>query len=304
MIRLQEARRKDRELLYNINQKYLYEMTNYYDDPMDESGNYHYGHFEDYFTDPKRRAYFLYNENALVGFAMLCPYSYLDGNPDWTMAEFTIFPQYRRRHYAMEAAEQLLAMHPGSWEIKYNEKNSAGKNLWNSVAAPYGPEVRHLNEEETVLVFRTDAAEKPVRKTIRVAAAVILRNGQVFATQRGYGDWKDYWEFPGGKIEPGETPEEALAREIREELDTVIAVGRKIASVVYDYPAFRLSMDCFLAEVLEGSLILKEHEAARWLDREALESVQWLPADLEILQVLKQVLAGTDETAAAAPVID
>ncbi len=84
----------------------------------------------------------------------------------------------------------------------------------------------------------------------------------------------------------------------------MIAVGRKIASVVYDYPAFRLSMDCFLAEVLEGGLILKEHEAARWLDREALESVQWLPADLEVLQVLKQVLAGTDGTAAAAPAFD
>ena len=126
--------------------------------------------------------------------------------------------------------------------------------------------------------------------------AEILRNGRVFATQRGYGDWKDYWEFPGGKIEPGETPEEALAREIREELDTVIAVGGKLASVVYDYPAFRLSMDCFFAEVLEGDLILKEHEAARWLDREELESVQWLPADLEVLKALRQSLSDADGT--------
>ena len=100
-------------------------------------------------------------------------------------------------------------------------------------------------------------------KTLRVVAAVILSNGHVFATQRGYGPWKGGWEFPGGKIEPGETPPQALAREIREELDTEIAVGEKLAQVEYDYPSFHLSMGCYLCSVLSGDLTLKEHEAAR-----------------------------------------
>ncbi|MBQ4425865.1 MAG: (deoxy)nucleoside triphosphate pyrophosphohydrolase [Lachnospiraceae bacterium] len=121
------------------------------------------------------------------------------------------------------------------------------------------------------------------RKTIRVAAAVLRENGRIFATQRGYGAWKDYWEFPGGKIEPGESPEEALRREIREELDTEILVGEKLADIEYDYPEFHLSMQCFLASVLEGELVLKEHEAARWLGRDELFSVNWLPADLDLI---------------------
>ena len=125
-------------------------------------------------------------------------------------------------------------------------------------------------------------------KTIHVAAAVICDGERVFATQRGYGDWKDYWEFPGGKIEPGETPEEALHREILEELDTEISVGEKITVIEYDYPAFHLSMDCFLAEVKEGSLVLKEHEAARWLKKEELDTVDWLPADQTIIELLKK----------------
>ena len=153
MIRLQHVQPKDRDLLWNINQKYLYEMTNYYDDPMDEEGNYHYGHFDEYFSDPKRMAYFIYNDDALVGFAMLCPYSNIDQDPDCTMAEFTIFPSYRRRHLALEAAKIILAEHPGKWEIKYNEKNHGAKKLWNTVAGSYGPEEHHLNDEETVLVF-------------------------------------------------------------------------------------------------------------------------------------------------------
>jgi predicted acetyltransferase len=153
MLRLQTVKEKDRELLWNINQKYLYEMTNYYNDPMDENGNYHYGHFEDYFTDPRRTAYFIYEGELLIGFAFLCPYSNIGQTADYTMAEFTVFPSFRRKHYALEASKMILDRHPGKWEIKYNEKNPAGRNLWNTVAAPYEPESYQLNEVETVLVF-------------------------------------------------------------------------------------------------------------------------------------------------------
>ena len=127
-------------------------------------------------------------------------------------------------------------------------------------------------------------------KTVHVAAAVILRDGQVFATQRGYGPYKDYWEFPGGKIEPGETAEEALAREIREELDTEIAVDAPFDRVEYDYPEFHLSMQCFLCRVIRGSLVLKEHEAAAWLDRDRLDDVHWLPADETVISRLRDIL--------------
>lgn len=125
-------------------------------------------------------------------------------------------------------------------------------------------------------------------KTIRVVAAIIKNNDKIFATQRGYGEFKDGWEFPGGKIEEGETPEEALVREIKEELDTVISVGEKIDCIEYDYPAFHLSMECFWAEVVYGDLILKEHEAAKWLAREELDSVDWLPADLALIGKIKE----------------
>lgn len=124
-------------------------------------------------------------------------------------------------------------------------------------------------------------------KTIKVVAAVIKDGDKIFATQRGYGEFKDGWEFPGGKVEPGETPEAALAREIREELDTEIEVGRKIDCVEYDYPAFHLSMDCFWAEVISGKLILKEHEAAKWLTKNELDSVDWLPADQGLVEKIK-----------------
>ena len=116
-------------------------------------------------------------------------------------------------------------------------------------------------------------------KIIHVAAAVIRDRDRFFATQRGYGPWKDGWEFPGGKVEAGETPEEALKREIREELDTEISVERKLSRVEYDYPDFHLSMDCFECRILSGSLSLKEHESARWLSPCELDSVDWLPAD-------------------------
>ena len=127
-------------------------------------------------------------------------------------------------------------------------------------------------------------------KTVEVVAAVIRHEDKIFATQRGYGEFKDGWEFPGGKVEAGETPQEALVREISEELDTVIEVGDLITKVEYDYPAFHLSMNCYWAKVLSGNLILREHEAARWLSKEELYSVEWLPADLELIKLIEQVL--------------
>lgn len=123
-------------------------------------------------------------------------------------------------------------------------------------------------------------------KTIRVAAAIILQENKIFATQRGYGAFKDGWEFPGGKIEEGETPQQALIREIREELDTEIDVVELVDTVEYDYPTFHLSMDCFLCKVRSGGLVLKEHEASRWLTREELDSVDWLPADIGLIRKL------------------
>ncbi len=130
-------------------------------------------------------------------------------------------------------------------------------------------------------------------KTIRVVAAVIkARNGDdepiVFATQRGYGEFKDGWEFPGGKIEEGETPQDALKREIMEELDTEIKVGELIETIAYDYPEFHLSMDCFWCEIVEGDLVLKEHEAARWLTRNQLDDVAWLPADITLIEEIRK----------------
>ena len=127
-------------------------------------------------------------------------------------------------------------------------------------------------------------------KTIRVTAAVIRKGDRVFATARGYGDYKGEWEFPGGKIEPGETPREALAREIREELDTDILVGDFIETIEYDYPSFHLSMDCFWCSIRSGSLTLREAEAARWLTADSLDSVNWLPADRSLIGKIRQGL--------------
>ena len=120
-------------------------------------------------------------------------------------------------------------------------------------------------------------------KTVKVVAAIIHRDGKIFATARGYGDFKGGWEFPGGKIEPGETPEEALRREILEELDTEIRVEELIDTIEYDYPTFHLSMECFWCSIVRGDLILNEAEAARWLTREELWRVAWLPADETII---------------------
>ena len=132
-------------------------------------------------------------------------------------------------------------------------------------------------------------------KIIRVVAAVIKavnESGEtiIFATQRGYGEFKGGWEFPGGKIEGGETPQEALKREIMEELDTEISVGELIDTIEYDYPEFHLSMDCFWCEIVKGDLVLKEHEDARWLTKEQLDDVEWLPADITLIEKIRKAM--------------
>lgn len=125
-------------------------------------------------------------------------------------------------------------------------------------------------------------------KTINVVAAIIKQDDKIFATQRGYGEFKGGWEFPGGKIEAGETPEEALIREIKEELNVEIVVGKLIDIVEYDYPTFHLSMQCFMAEIKSGELILNEHESAKWLTRDTMDSVNWLAADQGVVEKLKE----------------
>ena len=127
-------------------------------------------------------------------------------------------------------------------------------------------------------------------KTIRVVAAVIRSEDKIFATARGYGEFKGQWEFPGGKIEAGETPEEALAREIKEELETEIKVGSLIHTIEYDYPALHLSMDCFWCEIVNGDLVLKEAEDARWLTKDQLYDVKWLPADITLIDIIEKCM--------------
>lgn len=135
-------------------------------------------------------------------------------------------------------------------------------------------------------------------KTVKVVVAIIKavnENGEtiIFATQRGYGDFKGGWEFPGGKIESGETPQEALKREIIEELDTEVSVGELMDTVEYNYPQFHLSMDCFWCQIVRGNLVLKEHEAARWLTKDELNNVEWLPADITLIEKIRNLLSMT-----------
>ena len=127
-------------------------------------------------------------------------------------------------------------------------------------------------------------------RTIQVVAAIIIRNNEVFATQRGYGEWKGWWEFPGGKIEEGECPQEALKREIREELDAEIAVGELLDTVEWDYPTFHLTMHCYVCSLESENIRLNEHESASWLNRSTLDSVQWLPADQGLLPKIAKLL--------------
>ena len=128
-------------------------------------------------------------------------------------------------------------------------------------------------------------------KTINVVAAIIIKDNKIFATQRGYGEFKDGWEFPGGKVEQGEAPENATVRELKEELDSVIEVKEYFDTVEYDYPNFHLSMKCYICTVVSGKLELLEHEAAKWLDKESLDTVDWLPADLGLVDKLKYYLS-------------
>ena len=130
-------------------------------------------------------------------------------------------------------------------------------------------------------------------KTIEVVAAIIIKDGQVFATQRGYGEWQGWWEFPGGKIEPEETPEAALAREIREELNAGITVGDLLQTIEWDYPSFHLTMRCYLCTLNSDQLHLNEHSDSAWLTRETLRSVNWLPADVVILDRIEKLLASS-----------
>ena len=127
-------------------------------------------------------------------------------------------------------------------------------------------------------------------KTIKVVAAIIIDNGKVFATQRGYGDFKGGWEFPGGKVEENETPQDALKREIMEELNVTVEVHELLHTVEYDYPKFHLSMDCFVCSIVSGDLVLREHDNAKWLTKDTLYSVDWLPADIELIPMIERIL--------------
>ncbi len=127
-------------------------------------------------------------------------------------------------------------------------------------------------------------------RTIIVVAAIIYENGKILATQRGYGDFKDGWEFPGGKVENSETPEHAIVREIEEELKIKIQPEKLVTTVEYDYPNFHLTMHCYLSRIIEGTLVLTEHEAAKWLSKDELDSVDWLPADIEVVKELKKLI--------------
>ena len=153
MIRLELVNKKDKEKLRNINQKYLYEMTNYYSDQMDSNGNYQYGYFDLYFIEENRKPYFIYNDLDLVGFVFINNYSYFNEEVDYVIAEFTIFPMYRGNGYSKDAINVLFNMYKGNWEIKYHKKNKIAKKLWNDVTCKFNPKRIKYSENEVVLKF-------------------------------------------------------------------------------------------------------------------------------------------------------
>ena len=154
MIRLQIIKEENRTFFWNVLQKYLHEMTLYYPDKMDEQGNYYYKYFDAYFTEAERKAFFIYNDWTLVGFVMLNPYSAIGHHPDYTIAEFTIFPPYRKKRYAINAMNLILLTYQGTWEIKFHKKNKGAKKLWSAAAAPYSPLMYCINREELIIEFR------------------------------------------------------------------------------------------------------------------------------------------------------
>lgn len=150
-----------------------------------------------------------------------------------------------------------------------------------------------FRQENISIVFEDDNMHFSIvecRKKVEVVAAIIRDRDRIFATQRGYGEFKDGWEFPGGKMESGETPQQALVREIKEELDTIIEVGDLLETIEYDYPKFHLTMHCFMCTIESGDLVLREHEAARWLTKDTLDSVEWLPADLAVIENISTMI--------------
>lgn len=151
-------------------------------------------------------------------------------------------------------------------------------------------EIERLKESNELKKQVLKRMKENKRKTVEVVAAIIQKDEYIFATQRGYGEFKDGWEFPGGKIEQGETPKEALVREIKEELNTEINVGKLLDIVEYDYPGFHLTMHCFMCTIKSGNLELKEHEAAKWLTKETLDDVDWLPADEGLIEKIRGVM--------------
>lgn len=202
------------------------------------------------------------------------------------------FTQNHVMHLNAYLAEQKL---PFCIQFK-NENNALVEPLRDSISN--GKEellhktvTEYLKQEGFVTTFSEDGSSFFVaEKQIKVVAAIIQEGDKIFATQRGYGEFKDGWEFPGGKIEQGEMPQDALVREIKEELDTEIEVGKLVDTVEYDYPNFHLTMYCYFCTIKTGDLVLKEHEAAKWLTKETLENVDWLPADEGLIDKLKKII--------------
>lgn len=155
MVKLVEVHGEKRSLLWNILQKYLYEMTAYYDDEMDEAGNYRYEYFDAYFSESTRKALLIYSDMSLAGFAMINKHSYIGESPDYVLAEFCIFPMFRRHHVAWNAAMQIFKAYGTKWEVKYSERNIPAKCLWRKVTSAYNPRVLHTSVGDTVLAFRT-----------------------------------------------------------------------------------------------------------------------------------------------------